>query len=260
MGEPTTYTELAALRARVAMLEAVQTRGRERRRVAWGRWLGLAIIAMLALLPTALAASDRFGDVPDGAFYHDDANAIAAAGITLGCGGGNYCPNAFVTRGEMAAFLARTAGLGGNAPVVNAATAITATNAITAATALAVANGAVTPAGLSATGSTTGQVLTSTGGGVAWHDLPAAGGVAPTIRTGTGNVAAGGGVSGTALANCEMGEMVVGGGHSIAPNVTSVSTLASYPSTATQWTVTLANGTGTQFTITAYALCVPVAP
>ena len=34
-------------------------------------------------------------------------NQIAAAGITLGCGGTNYCPNEPVTRGQMAAFLVR---------------------------------------------------------------------------------------------------------------------------------------------------------
>jgi hypothetical protein len=65
---------------------------------------------------------------PGGSFSDDDSNvhepnieAIAAAGITLGCNppaNDMYCPNKSVTRGQMAAFLARALGLtdegGGN--------------------------------------------------------------------------------------------------------------------------------------------------
>jgi len=36
---------------------------------------------------------------------------LAAEGITAGCGGGNYCPEAVVTRDQMAVFLVRTFGL-----------------------------------------------------------------------------------------------------------------------------------------------------
>jgi len=36
---------------------------------------------------------------------------LAAEGITAGCGGGNYCPDATVTRDQMAVFLVRTFGL-----------------------------------------------------------------------------------------------------------------------------------------------------
>jgi hypothetical protein len=53
-----------------------------------------------------------------------DANieAIYNAGITTGCvPNQEYCPTANVTREEMASFLARTAGLGSNKPVANAA-------------------------------------------------------------------------------------------------------------------------------------------
>lgn len=35
-------------------------------------------------------------------------NELARRRITLGCGGGNYCPNAAVTREQMAIFLLRT--------------------------------------------------------------------------------------------------------------------------------------------------------
>jgi hypothetical protein len=79
----------------------------------------------------------------------------------------------------------------------------------------------------------------------------------PAIRTGTANVASGGGEQGTAVADCQAGEVVGGSGHAIAPTVTSVSTLASYASTAAQWTMTLSNGTGTAFVVTANAVCDP---
>lgn len=47
----------------------------------------------------------------DGSFHEQDIGSLAAAGITLGCGPGLFCPHASVTRGEMAAFLTRAAGL-----------------------------------------------------------------------------------------------------------------------------------------------------
>jgi hypothetical protein len=37
--------------------------------------------------------------------------ALVASGTTAGCGGGNYCPNAPLTRGQMAVFLAKALGL-----------------------------------------------------------------------------------------------------------------------------------------------------
>ena len=37
--------------------------------------------------------------------------ALVASGITAGCGGGNYCPNAGLTRRQMAVFLAKALGL-----------------------------------------------------------------------------------------------------------------------------------------------------
>jgi hypothetical protein len=69
------------------------------------------LVAGLALLiPGAALASHAFGDVPDSNVFHDDISWVKDAGITLGCGDGtNYCPESSVTRGQMAAFLRRTA-------------------------------------------------------------------------------------------------------------------------------------------------------
>ncbi len=36
---------------------------------------------------------------------------LFAEGITAGCGGGNFCPGAAVSRGQAAAFIVRTFGL-----------------------------------------------------------------------------------------------------------------------------------------------------
>ena len=56
-------------------------------------------------------ATPSFADVPVGAFGFAQIEALAAAAITGGCGGGNYCPNQPVTRAQMAIFLAKALGL-----------------------------------------------------------------------------------------------------------------------------------------------------
>jgi hypothetical protein len=48
-----------------------------------------------------------FADIVDGAWSANYANALFNAGITTGCGGGNYCANDNVTREQMAVFLVR---------------------------------------------------------------------------------------------------------------------------------------------------------
>jgi hypothetical protein len=69
----------------------------------------LAIIVTLAalLIPVNAWASNRFNDVPTSNTFHDDITWLADTGVTLGCGGGDYCPDAPVTRGQMAAFMHR---------------------------------------------------------------------------------------------------------------------------------------------------------
>ena len=67
-------------------------------------------------------AGASFNDVPSSNPFHDDIVAIANAGVTTGCGGGNYCPKDYVTREQMAAFMNRLGALqSGKTPVVNAA-------------------------------------------------------------------------------------------------------------------------------------------
>jgi ELWxxDGT repeat protein len=52
------------------------------------------------------ATGTRFGDVPATYWAARWIEQLAADGITSGCGGGNYCPDQPITRGEMAVFLA----------------------------------------------------------------------------------------------------------------------------------------------------------
>jgi hypothetical protein len=57
-----------------------------------------------------------FADVPasDPAFSHIE--ALAASGITSGCGNGDFCPGAHLTRRQMAVFLAKALGLHWGSP------------------------------------------------------------------------------------------------------------------------------------------------
>ena len=53
----------------------------------------------------APASGTMFGDVPLTYWAASWIEALATEGITSGCGNGNYCPDAPVTRGQMAVFL-----------------------------------------------------------------------------------------------------------------------------------------------------------
>jgi hypothetical protein len=68
--------------------------------------------AKLGLLGTReVTASHNFSDVPDSAFFHDFVQFLVDNGITSGCGGGRFCGEDPVTRGQMAVFLQRLAAL-----------------------------------------------------------------------------------------------------------------------------------------------------
>jgi hypothetical protein len=57
-----------------------------------------------------------FNDVPTNHAQFEYIEALAAAGISIGCGNGNYCPDNPLTRGQMAVFLAKALGLHWAAP------------------------------------------------------------------------------------------------------------------------------------------------
>jgi hypothetical protein len=56
-------------------------------------------------------ASPHFADVSVSDFGFQYIEALAASGVTTGCGNGNFCPDAVVTRRQMAVFLAKALGL-----------------------------------------------------------------------------------------------------------------------------------------------------
>lgn len=63
-----------------------------------------------AIAPAPATAS--FTDVPTTAQFFREIEALAKSGITQGCTATTFCPDATVTRRQMAAFLARAMGLG----------------------------------------------------------------------------------------------------------------------------------------------------
>jgi hypothetical protein len=119
-------TDNAALEARVAALVRAELAARERRRARGGRARRLAaalsVALLVALVPLGLFAANPFTDLDPGqdAGHNPNIDLIYNAGITTGCSPAEYCPKEFVTREQMASFLARTAGLGPNPPVANA--------------------------------------------------------------------------------------------------------------------------------------------
>ena len=73
--------------------------------------LVLAALIVALSIPVAVLGSHLLSDVPTSSTFHNDISVIAAAGITSGCTPTTYCPNAEVTRGQMAAFLRRAGGM-----------------------------------------------------------------------------------------------------------------------------------------------------
>jgi len=90
--------------ARQLVLKATMTSG-DARNVLLGAYIGYR----LQVSPAPAVAT--FNDVPTTSSQFKFVEALVAAGITAGCGNGNYCPNNPVTRGQMAVFLATALGL-----------------------------------------------------------------------------------------------------------------------------------------------------
>jgi hypothetical protein len=71
--------------------------------------LGLRVVWQRQVSPAPGSAT--FNDVPTSDAAFQFVEALVASGITAGCGGGNYCPDASLTRRQMAVFLAKALGL-----------------------------------------------------------------------------------------------------------------------------------------------------
>ena len=70
---------------------------------------GIVVGYVLQVSPAPAAAT--FNDVPTGHRFFQFVEALSASGVTAGCGSGNFCPDQPLTRGQMAAFLAKALGL-----------------------------------------------------------------------------------------------------------------------------------------------------
>jgi hypothetical protein len=83
----------------------------------------IALAACLLLVPAALAA-DGFDDVPPGHMFYDQIMWLVDHQITSGCSVTPplYCPDAAVSRGQMAVFMYRLAGNGAAGAIVDADT------------------------------------------------------------------------------------------------------------------------------------------
>jgi hypothetical protein len=64
-----------------------------------------------ALNPPACAPPNLFADVPETSPFCRWIEELANRGVVSGCGGGNYCPTASVTREQMGVFLSLTFSL-----------------------------------------------------------------------------------------------------------------------------------------------------
>ncbi len=70
---------------------------------------GILVSWQRQVSPEPLSAT--FADVPPEHPFFPFVEALVASGITAGCGGGNYCPDDPITRGQMAVFLSSALGL-----------------------------------------------------------------------------------------------------------------------------------------------------
>jgi hypothetical protein len=78
-----------------------------RNRVRAPRRVAAIVLALAIGVPATALAADLFADVPGTNVFKNEIEALAGAGITAGCGGGNFCPTTTITREQEAAFLNR---------------------------------------------------------------------------------------------------------------------------------------------------------
>jgi hypothetical protein len=64
-----------------------------------------------ALNPPACSAPNIYGDVQETSPFCRWIEELSLRGVVTGCGGGNYCPTATVTREQMGVFISVTFGL-----------------------------------------------------------------------------------------------------------------------------------------------------
>ncbi|MEC2071316.1 S-layer homology domain-containing protein [Alkalihalophilus marmarensis] len=76
---------------------------------------GFVILFILLLVPFTVQAQSPFNDVPEHHWGIEEIGFLAEEGIVAGTGGGNFSPQAPVTRAQVAVMLVRALNLGGEA-------------------------------------------------------------------------------------------------------------------------------------------------
>jgi hypothetical protein len=121
--QPADRNELQTIRAELDGLRAqVDAVGSARGRSWWARASGrprmakrltrVGLVALMLALPVVVSASHQFTDVPTSHTFHAAIDRVYDARLTTGCTATKFCPDANVTRGQMAAFLNRGLGRG----------------------------------------------------------------------------------------------------------------------------------------------------
>lgn len=88
----------------------------------------VVLLVRAAELPLINPSQPTFADVAPGSSFYQEVETAAASGITLGCGGGNFCPSDPVPRGAAAVFVMRAAELTPQNPAVPAFSDVPATH------------------------------------------------------------------------------------------------------------------------------------
>jgi hypothetical protein len=74
------------------------------------RTVFIAVLAILLIIPIAAYAGSAFDDVADGSTHAEGIAWMKTSGVSLGCGGNNYCPDDYLTRAQMGSFMYRLSG------------------------------------------------------------------------------------------------------------------------------------------------------
>ena len=121
--EPADRNEIQAIRAELdrlrAQVDAVGTAGGR----TWWAWANgrprmakrltrVGLVALMLAMPIVVSAGHQFSDVPTSHTFHAAIDHLYDARLTTGCTATRFCPDANVTRGQMAAFLGRGLGRG----------------------------------------------------------------------------------------------------------------------------------------------------
>src|SRR5688500_12237661 len=76
-----------------------------RNRAKWVVVLALVLSVGFGAGIRVASAGHSFADVPNSSPWHNFVDWLVNRNITAGCGGGNYCPDDPITRGQMAVFM-----------------------------------------------------------------------------------------------------------------------------------------------------------